>query len=85
MSEAKEAWVERGPQGRLTVLELVQPLSGESIQKEFVDFFVDDLAADTAKLVGKGCRAVSSGRTTGGGAFAYFDTNGVGGIIFELM
>jgi len=76
-------------------LELVQPLSGKSIQKEFLEkqgeginhigFFVDDLAAETAKLVGKGFRVVSSGRTTSGGAFAYFDTDRVGGIIFELM
>jgi 4-hydroxyphenylpyruvate dioxygenase-like putative hemolysin len=76
-------------------LVLVQPLSGESIQKEFLEkrgeginqigFFVDDLAAETAKLVGKGFRAVSSSRTTSGGAFAYFDTDGVGAIIFERM
>lgn len=56
---------------------------GEGINH--IGFFVDDLAAEIAKLVGKGCRVVSSGRTTGGGAFAYFDTDGVGGIIFELM
>ncbi len=76
-------------------LELVQPLAGESIQKEFLEkrgeginhigFFVDDLAAETARLVEKGFRVVSSGRTTSGGAFAYFDTDRVGGIIFELM
>jgi methylmalonyl-CoA/ethylmalonyl-CoA epimerase len=76
-------------------LELVQPLSGESVQKEFLDkqgeginhlgFYVEDLAAETAKLVGKGFRVVSSGRTTSGGAFAYFGTDRVGGILFELM
>lgn len=76
-------------------LELVQPLTGESVQKEFLDtrgeginhlgFFVEDLAAETARLVHQGYRVVSSGRTTGGGAFAYFDTDKVGGILFELM
>jgi methylmalonyl-CoA/ethylmalonyl-CoA epimerase len=76
-------------------LELVQPVSGASVQKEFLKkhgeginhlgFFVDDLEAETAKLVGRGFRVISSGRTTSGGAFAYFDTDRMGGIVFELM
>lgn len=76
-------------------LELVQPVSGESVQKEFLEkhgeginhlgFLVNDLEAETAKLVEKGFRVISSGKTTSGGAFAYLDTDRVGGIVFELI
>ena len=48
-------------------------------------FLVDDLDAETAKLVGKGFRVISSGKTLSGGAFAYLDTDKVGGIVFELI
>jgi 4-hydroxyphenylpyruvate dioxygenase-like putative hemolysin len=76
-------------------LELVQPISGKSLQREFLEkhgegvnhlaFLVDDLDEEVAKLVEKGFRVVSSGRTLGGGAFAYLDTDKIGGIVFELI
>lgn len=76
-------------------LELVQPVSGASVQREFLEthgeginhlgFLVNDLEAETAKLFERGFRVLSSGRTTSGDAFAYFDTDKVGGIVFELM
>lgn len=76
-------------------MELVQPIAGKSVQKEFLEehgeginhlgFFVDDIEAETAKLVAKGFRVISSGKTTTGGAFAYLDTDKVGGIVFELI
>ena len=76
-------------------LELVQPVSGESIQKEFLEikgeginhlgFFVDDLKKETAKMVEKGFKVISSTRYAGGGGIAYFDTDKVGGVIFELI
>jgi len=75
--------------------ELVQPVSGESVQKEFLEtkgeginhlgFFVDDIDKEVAKLVGKGFKVISSGKFVGGGGFAYFDTAKVGGVIFELI
>jgi methylmalonyl-CoA/ethylmalonyl-CoA epimerase len=75
--------------------ELVQPISGESIQKEFLEkrgeginhlgFFVKDLDAEVTKLAEKGFKPVSTGRFTGGGGFAYFDTNQVGGVFFEVI
>lgn len=74
--------------------ELIQPISGESVQKKFLEirgeginhlgFCVDDLEKEMAKLVKKGFKVISSGKHPGGGAFAYFDTDKVGGVIFEL-
>lgn len=75
--------------------ELVQPLSGESVQKEFLEnhgegidhlgFLVGDVEQEVAKLVEQGFRVISSGKTTSGGVFAYLDTDKVGGIVFELI
>jgi len=76
-------------------LELVQPVSGESVQKEFLEsrgeginhlgFFVDDLDKEVAKLVEKGFKVISSVKLVGGGSSVYLDTDKVGGVIFELM
>ena len=76
-------------------MELVQPISGKSVQREFLEkhgeginhlgFRVGDIEAETARLVAKGFRVISSGRTTAGGAFVYLDTDKVGGIVFELI
>jgi 4-hydroxyphenylpyruvate dioxygenase-like putative hemolysin len=75
-------------------LELVQPVSGKSLQMEFLErygegvnhlaFLVDDLDGEVAKLVQKGFRVISSGKTARS-AFAYLDTHKVGGVIFELI
>ena len=76
-------------------LELVQPVSGASMQREFLErhgegvnhlgFVVEDLEEEVSKLVAKGFRLVSRGKVQGGGAFVYLDTDRVGGVIFELM
>ncbi len=76
-------------------MELVQPISGKSVQREFLErhgeginhlgFLVDDIEAETAKLLAKGFQVISSGRTAAGGAFVYLDTDRVGGIVFELI
>ena len=75
--------------------ELVQPVSGESVHKEFLEkhgegishlgFFVDDLDKELAKLVAKGFEVVTSGKFVGGGGLAYLDTDKVGGVFFELI
>jgi methylmalonyl-CoA/ethylmalonyl-CoA epimerase len=75
-------------------LELVQPVSGKSLQMEFLEkhgegvnhlaFLVRDLDGEVAKLVQKGFRVISSGRTARN-AFAYMDTDKIGGVIFELI
>jgi len=75
-------------------LELIQPVEGESPQKEFlaskgeginhIGFTVDDLNKETDKLVKKGIKIIFSGKRQTGG-FAYFDTPKVGNVIIELM
>ena len=75
--------------------ELVQPLSGESIQKEFLEnrgeginhlgFLVDDIDKEIGKLVAKGFKVISSVRYLGGGGVAYLDTDRIGGVLFELI
>ena len=76
-------------------LELIQPVSGKSVQKEFLEkhgeginhlaFVVDDLDLEVTRMVEKGFKVISSGKFEGGGGFAYFDTDKVGGVIFELF
>jgi methylmalonyl-CoA/ethylmalonyl-CoA epimerase len=75
-------------------LELVQPVSGNSPQREFLEqhgegvnhlaFLVEDLDGEVATLVQKGFRVLSSGKTARS-AFAYLDTDRIGGVIFELI
>ena len=75
-------------------IDLTQPVSGKSIQREFLEkhgeginhiaFQVDDLEKETAKLVERGFKVVSSAKFVGGGGFAYFDTDKVGGVQIEL-
>ena len=74
---------------------LDQPVSGESLHKEFLEtrgegihhlgFVVDDLEKETARLIEKGFKVISSWRYAGGGGGAYFNTDRVGGVIFELL
>ena len=75
--------------------ELLQPVEGESIQKEFLErhgeginhlgFFVDDIDQEVAKLVEKGFKVIMSAKFVDGGGFAYLDTDKVGGVQFELI
>ena len=75
-------------------LELVQPLEGEPIYKEFlksegegvhhIAYSVDDLKGETAKLAKKGIPVITRVKTQTGG-FAYFDTRKVGNVIIELI
>ncbi len=75
-------------------LELIQPVSGESVQRQFLEekgeginhlgFFVDDIESETAKLVQKGFTVINSVKYEGGGGVAYLDTDRIGGVSFEL-
>lgn len=78
------------------VLELIQPLEGESIYKESLDrrgegiidltFTVDDLDRETARLVEKGVPVIFSGKPRTGSAFACFDTREDGGdVMIKLI
>ena len=74
--------------------EIVEPLEGESIYKEFLDkkgegihhlaFLVDDLDAEIAKMAEIGFKVLQTGQTARG-KFAYFDTDKVGGVVTELI
>ena len=75
--------------------ELAQPVSGESVQKEFLEtrgegvnhlgFVVDNLEEEVAKLVEKGFKVISSGQFAEGGSFVYLNTDKTGGIIFDFF
>lgn len=75
-------------------LELVQPVSGESTQKEFlasrgeginhICFVVDDIEEATSIMVEEGFKVISCSKNEGGGGMAYFDTDKVGGVQIEL-
>ena len=77
------------------VYEFAQPLEKETTYGEFLtkkgegayslDFTVDDLEKETARLVYKGVRLVLSGKTKNGSAFAFFDTRKVGDLMVKLI
>jgi methylmalonyl-CoA/ethylmalonyl-CoA epimerase len=75
--------------------ELLQPVSGKSIQAEFLErhgegvvhlcAFTNDLDQDIAELTGLGYEVISEGWLEDGGHFAYFDTRETGGLVLELF
>jgi 4-hydroxyphenylpyruvate dioxygenase-like putative hemolysin len=76
------------------LLELWQPVRGETVQQEFLDsrgeginhiaFNVDDLDREKAKLTEKGIPVVFSVRDEEG-YMAYFDARKFGNILIELI
>jgi 4-hydroxyphenylpyruvate dioxygenase-like putative hemolysin len=50
-----------------------------------LDFMVDDLEKETARLVYRGVRVVLSGKPKNDSAFAYFDTRKVGNLMVKLI
>ena len=78
------------------LLELVQPLEGEPIYKEFLEskgemlhhiaYIVDDLEGETAKLAKKDIKVITRVyRDSTGAGFAYFDIRKDGSVIIELI
>ena len=75
--------------------ELLQPVSGDGIQMEFLKTHgegvvhlcahTDDLDRDVEALTALGYEVISSAILEDGGKFAYFDTREVGGLILELF
>jgi hypothetical protein len=75
--------------------EFAQPLEKETIFGEFLtrrgegvfslDFMVDNLEKETARLTYRGVRVVLSGKAKDGSAFAYFDTRKVGNLMVKLV
>ena len=78
-----------------TTLELVQPVSGKSIQTDYLEkhgeginhvgFAVDDVDKEAAILEQMGFKVISRAKHNGLTVFVYMDTDKVGGIVFELM
>jgi methylmalonyl-CoA/ethylmalonyl-CoA epimerase len=76
------------------VLELLQPLEGESPHREFLEekgegvqhlgFIVNDLAKEVGDLTQKGSSILLGSQHKGGGGVAYLDLE-VGGLIVELV
>ena len=77
------------------MLQLMQPVEGETIWKEFLDkrgegiqhlgFLVDDIDKEEARMVAKGYTVLYRSRFKGGGGSNYFDTGKVGGVLIELI
>ena len=75
--------------------ELLQPVSGRTVQGDFLEehgegvvhicAHTDDLERDIEELSGLGYEIISEGKLSDGGRFAYFDTRAVGGLILELF
>lgn len=76
--------------------ELIEPVTGEgSIWKEFLEskgegishvaFLVDDIDKAEAELVEKGYKVIFRVRFANGGGTTYFETNEIGGVIFEFF
>ncbi|WP_309064622.1 VOC family protein [Microbacterium sp.] len=74
-------------------LELLQPVSGASVQAEalaergehtlHICAYTDDLDADIAEMAEAGFPVISEGTLADGGRFAYFDTRAIGGLVLE--
>ena len=72
-------------------IELIQPVEGRIFQSRFLDehgegihhlgFYVDDVDEEAANLVAQGAKVLF----TDPGQFAYMDSGGPGGVIFELI
>jgi len=85
--KARLAFTSLGP----VQLELIQPVEGRIFHSEFLDkhgeglhhlgFFVDDFEGEVNNLLAQGAKVLSSGP----GRYAYFDTGGPGGVIYELI
>jgi methylmalonyl-CoA/ethylmalonyl-CoA epimerase len=76
-------------------LELIQPIAGPSIQREFLErhgegivhlcAYTDDLQRDIAWMRdSRRTDVISYGELSDGGSFAYFDTQAIGGLVLEL-
>ena len=75
-------------------IELIQPVSGETPQKKFLEsrgeginhigFVVDDIEEAISIMTEAGFKAVSVAKNKGGGGVAFFDTDQKGGVTIEL-
>jgi methylmalonyl-CoA/ethylmalonyl-CoA epimerase len=91
-TKIKVAFARSGP----LQVELIQPVKGENIYTEFLDskgeglhhlgFRVDDLDAMLAELAKEGIEPVFyKAYPDAGAAFAYLNSDKIGGVMFELI
>lgn len=76
------------------VLQLVQHIEGDCVEKEFLDktgegaqhlgFLVDDIDKEEEKGVKLGLKVIQSGRRADGSGNAFFDTEELGGVVLEI-
>ena len=74
--------------------EVVQAISGESLQTEFIErrgeginhtcFVVDDIQEAIEVMAEAGFSPIAHAKNVGGGGVAYFDTDRVGGVQIEM-
>lgn len=80
---------------RDTQIELIEPLRGESLYREFLDakgpglhhiaFDVPDFPATINALAGVGLEILAKGRVGPGSEFAYFDCETAGASVIEIL
>ncbi len=85
--KARLAFANLGP----VQLELIQPVEGRIFQSHFLEkfgeglhhlgFYVEDIDGEVSDLVAQGAKVLM----TQPGRFAYLETGGPGGVIFELI
>jgi methylmalonyl-CoA/ethylmalonyl-CoA epimerase len=91
-TKIKVAFAKSGP----LQVELIQPVEGKNIYTEFLDskgeglhhlgFRVDDLDAMLTELAKEGIEPIfHKGYPDRGTAFAYLDSDKIGGVMFELI
>jgi len=76
-------------------LEVIQPTKGPSVHMKALEskgeginhlgFFVADIEKEEAKMMEKGFQVIYSLRFEGGGGASYFNTDEVGGVLFEII
>ena len=76
------------------LIELMQPIEGETLYREFldnkgegfhhIDFHVDNLEIEQAKLIKKGFPVITRVKFPHGSTIAYFDTSKAFNFIIEL-
>ena len=80
---------------RDTQVELIEPLRGESLYREFLEakgpglhhiaFDVPDFSATVAALSGAGLELLAQGHAGPGSEFAYFDCESAGASVVEIL
>ena len=87
----KRAFAQLGP----VTLELIECYEGKTVQEDFlrekgeglhhIGFLVKDLKKCEEEAEKKGLKVIQGFKRKDGSGFAYFDSNRVGGVIFEII